>query len=233
MIDFRNIIKIPYINFKFLLIIILIGLLTLIGDVFILPSLILAIFFTAGFIGLQLLTSLKHYDKKTIVKILQLGLIYLIGSFIFLFIQGVFLLIFLVPVYFLKALINTENIFVLNFGIFLLLITILIMIIGFLILEYIKNLGFIKYLKSNKFEDFFEFKKNLKIIFTKNFWITQIFLIGYLLILIIVFSLILSLLSLIFPILSNYFIGLFIVLFVYLWLSSILVSTYEIYKAYK
>jgi hypothetical protein len=233
MINFKKITNIPYIGSKFLLIILVLGLFTLISDTFTLLALILTIAFTAGLVGLQLLSQLKHYDKKTIIKILELSLIYLVSSFIFLFIEGVFLLIFLIPIYLLKALINTENIFVLNFGILLLILTFIIMIVGFIIIDYIKNIGFMKYLKSNKFEDFFEFKKNLKIIFTKNFWITQIFLFGYILLLMIAFVIILSLSSLIFPVLSNYFIGVFIIFFIYFWFSSVLVSTFEIYKAHK
>jgi hypothetical protein len=230
MIDYKNVLKIPYINFKFLLIIILLSIITILGYTFSFIALIFTIILTVGLIGTNILSQLQNYNFKTIIKILELSLVYSIVSIIYFFIQAIVFLIFAIPIYFLRNFINTNIAFNFNFGLFFLILLIILGIIVFIIIEYLKNIGFIRYLKSSKFENFFEIKNNLKYIFTKDFLTSQIFLLGYIIVLIIIFVILLSLLTLIFPSLTNYFVGIFIMLFVYLLISSIIVITNLIVK---
>jgi hypothetical protein len=230
MIDYKNVLKIPYINFKFLLIIILLSIITILGYTFSFIALIFTIILTVGLIGTNILSQLQNYNFKTIIKILELSLVYSIVSIIYFFIQAIVFLIFAIPIYFLRNFINTNIAFNFNFGLFFLILLIILGIIVFIIIEYLKNIGFIRYLNSSKFENFFEIKNNLKYIFTKDFLTSQIFLLGYIIVLIIIFVILLSLLTLIFPSLTNYFVGIFIMLFVYLLISSIIVITNLIVK---
>lgn len=230
MVDYKNILKIPYIDFKFLLIILLFSIITILGYSISFIALIFTIIFTVGLIGTNILSQLKNYNLKTITKILELSLVYSIVSIIYFFMHTIIFLIFAIPVYFLRGFINTSISFNFSLGLFFIILIIVLALIVFIIVEYIKNIGFIRYLKSKKFENFFEIRNNLKYIFTKDFLTSQIFLLGYLLFLIVIFVIILSLLSLIFPVLTDYFVGILSIIFIYLFISSIIIISNEIVK---
>jgi hypothetical protein len=233
MIDLRNVLKAPYLKFSFLLIILLLSVLTIISPFISFISLILILFLSIGLISAHLISPLKEYSLKNIIIIFEFSLIYFIASVIFFIIQGIFVLVFSIPIFLLRNTIDVNNIFAFNSGLFIIILFSIIVIIGFLIIEFTKNIGFIRYIKSNKFEDFFEFKQNLKVIFKKDFLIGLLFLIGYMFLIFLITFVLLVFLSLIFPTLSDYFIGIFVIIFLYLIISGMIVTFYEIYKAYK
>ena len=233
MMEFKNSLRIPYLRFNFLIIIIVLALLTILGSTASFISIVLASFLTIGLIGANIISTLKHYDSKTILKILELSIVYFVASLIFIFLQAIFAAIFLIPVFLLKSSIDINNISSFNSGMLIVILLFLIIIFGLLVLEFIKNIGYLRYLKSKKFEDFFSFKKNMKVIFTHNFLVAFLFLTGYLVVLTMSLILVLSFLSLILPSLSNYFIGIFIVFTYYLFTSASFITFNEVYRAYK
>lgn len=233
MMEFKNSLKIPYLRFNFLLVIIVLAVLTILGSTASLISIILASFLTIGLIGANLISTLKHYNSKTILKVLELSIVYFVASFIFLFLQAIFAVIFLIPVFFLRSSINVDNVTSFNSGLLFVILLFVIIIFGLLVLEFIKNIGFIKYLKSGEFEDFFKFKKNLKVVFSHNFLVGFLFLIGYLILLFIALIFALVIFTLILPSLSSYFIGIFVVFAYYLFTATSFITFNEIYKAHK
>ncbi len=233
MMEFKNSLKIPFINFKFLLIILILSLITILGSTASLISIILTVFLSIGLVGTNILSSLKNYNSKTILKIFELSVVYFIASFLYLIFQGIISIILLIPVFLLKSSIDVENVFSFNSGLLIIILLFIITIFCYLVLEFVKNIGYISYIKSGRFEDFFNFKKHFKIVFTKNMLVSFFYLLGYLIILLIGYILVLSILTLLFPSISYYLIGIFTIIFIYIYIFVTFIIFNEIYKAYK
>lgn len=233
MINFKNVLKVPFVNFRFLFLVIFLGILTFISDVFLFLSLILIIFLTAGLIGSYINKDLNHFNSKTILNISSNGLIYLLGSIIFLIFQSIFSVIFLLPMLGLN-LIDITSVHSLNLGLIFALLFFIILFLGVLVLEFILNIGYIKYLKTKNFEDFFKFKKYFKIIFSQNFLIGILFLIGFFALILFLFLTIVAIFTFLFPEpILNYIVGFLLIIVIYINFSVLLVTLHEIVKNVK
>lgn len=233
MINFKNVLKVPYIGFNFLIIILILGLLTFVSETLLFISLIFAIFLSVGIIGTHILFGLKNYNSKTIFKILELSLIYFVTSIIFLILQFILFFIIILPISLITR-VDSTNFSSINTEVFIISVIFIIVLFFILVLEFIKNIGFIKYLSTSNFEDLFKFKKYFKIVFSKDFLIGISFLIGFLIILILIFLLFVALLNVIFSqIIVDYLIGFLVIIFIYILISVIFVTFYEIVKNVK
>lgn len=233
MINFKNVLKVPFVNFRFLFLVIFLGILTFISDVFLFLSLILIIFLTAGLIGSYINKDLNHFNSKTMLNISSNGLIYLLGSIIFLIFQSIFSVIFLLPMLGLN-LIDITSVHSLNLGLIFALLFFIILFLGVLVLEFILNIGYIKYLKTKNFEDFFKFKKYFKIIFSQNFLIGILFLIGFFALILFLFLTIVAIFTFLFPEpILNYIVGFLLIIVIYINFSVLLVTLHEIVKNVK
>lgn len=221
MISFKNVFKIPFVKWNFFLIILFLALISLISYKVSFFSIIFTILFSVALVSCNLLSTLKVYDSKTIVKILEYSLAYFLSSFIYLIIEGIFALLVFVLIFLLKINLpdGVNNNFVFNsIGISLILLSI-VLFVGIIIFEFLKNIGFINFLKTKKFENIYHFKKNLKLIFSKDFSILFIFIVGYTFLLSIIFLILIGIVSLVFPYVTNQVISFLFILFLYVFIS--------------
>lgn len=225
--NFKKAISFPYLNFKFFIVILI---LILIGSInnslftimlFLLP----AIF--SGFIGVKL-NKLKSYNSKSINKLLNYSGTSFVSYIIFLVIEFISLIVLYIPI-----MLYMKTQFVIPSGafeIFLFLFLILLFLLVLLIFELLKHIGLVRYFKKKDFSVIFEFKNNFKTIFSKDFLVSILFIIGLLVVYAVGALIILSLIS-IFNIvyLTNFFTYFLILFLIYLILASFYSSFYDIF----
>jgi len=177
MFDLRKTLGFPYINIKFLWIIFALMLLALISDVTLIVATALILVIGTGFYGTILNQgTLKKYDKKTWNNILHFSGIFLLITIIFFIIEGILILIGYIPLY----LVTQSATIVSPAVIVITSIILFIFIIAAAIIELVKFIGLIKYFTNKKFETFFDVKTNLRVVWTKNFLVSLLYIVGYL-----------------------------------------------------
>ncbi len=211
MFDLRKTLGFPYINIKFLWIIFALMLFALISEVTLIISAALILILGTGFLASLLNTGkLNKYNNKTWGNILKFSGMFILVSIIFFIIEGIIVLIGFIPYYLitLSPTINPALILVVS-----IIMAIFMVIAG--IVELIKLVGFVKYFQNKKFENFFAFRSNLKTIWTKNFLVSMLFLIGYFVMYLLGVAILLGILQLL-GINANimYYIGAIILLFI-------------------
>jgi len=177
MFDLRKTIGFPYINIKFLWIIFALMIFALISEVTLIISIALILIIGTGLFASLLNTGkLKKYDKKTWGSIFKFSGVFILVSIIFLIIEGIIILIGFIPYYFFVSLsLSVNPALMLVFSIILALFMIVAGIV-----ELIKFIGLVQYFQNQKFENLFSFKSALKTIWTRNFLVSILFFIGYL-----------------------------------------------------
>jgi hypothetical protein len=220
MLDFRNKFLFGFLNIKYFLLILVLCLLGSINSTISLISLIFILIFGTSLITLELIKKLKSY-KKSFTQIIEYSGVYVINSIIFCIFQLIVVVLFIL---FFQLISNTNILLFLddpsiifsNIFSFLMFFIIFIIFILILILEFLKIIGFIKYTKSRKFEDIFTIGKNLKLIFSNNFFICLQYLIGYIVIYSILFIIIIFIITSFFNNLSFYLTNMFLLFYIYL-----------------
>jgi len=193
MFDLRKALCFPYLNIKFFLIILIFAILGALGDIGLIIMLILIPIIGTGLLGSKIINKLKDYNPKTITKILKFSGIFLLISIIFFIFEGIIVLIGLLPTFLI-----TKTQFSLDTSmaeVTVSSIILIIFVIAAIILEITKYIGMIRYFKKEKLELFFDFKNNLKIILSKSFLVTLLFMIGYIIMYLILGAIVLGILS--------------------------------------
>lgn len=122
---------------------------------------------------------LNNYNSKFTNNFFKYFGIFLVSSFVCLIFQVIIILIGLIPTFLFSETNLVAEVSSFSFSI---LSVFIILFIGVAILiGILKIIGLIRYLKDNNFEVLFDFKNNLKIIFTKNFLVALLFIVGYIL----------------------------------------------------
>jgi len=176
MFDLRKTIGFPYISIKFLWIIFAILLLGLISDTLLIVSTALIFIIGTGFFGTLLNQgSLRIYNKKTWNNILHFSGIFFLITLIFSVIEVIIILIGFIPFYFV-----TQSASVVSPVVFIIAsLFLLVFLIVAAFIELIKSVGLVKYFSNKKFEIFFDIKQNLKVVWTKNYLVSILFILGY------------------------------------------------------
>jgi len=177
MFDLRKTLGFPYISIKFFWIIFAVLFIGLISDTLLMISTALIFILATGFFGTLLNQgSLKSYNKKTWNNILHFSGIFILITIIFFIIEGIIVLIGFIPFY----LVTQSESIISPVVLVITSIILFIFLIAAGIIELAKSVALVKYFSNKKFEIFFEIKQNLKVVWTKNFLVSLLFIFGYL-----------------------------------------------------
>jgi hypothetical protein len=153
--------------------------LSLISNFFAGISLFLIVAVSFCLVSLKYKKKLENYNLEFTNNFFKYFGIFLVSSFAFLIFQVIVILIGLIPTFlFSKVNLVTE---VSSFSFSILNVILIAFVFVAILIGILKIIGLIRYLKDEKFEVLFDFKNNLKIIFTKNFLVALLFVIGYIL----------------------------------------------------
>ena len=228
MMDFKKAISFSFENVKwyYLVFIFVLACLSMISDTMAVISLALVLLFGVGIIGTKLANKLKALKQSTVPVLKNTGM-YTVASIIFLVAQYILLIIGMIPFIILASNANIgsltetgnfEALLYLTPG-WLILVSILVFIVflvAVLILEIIKTMGTTKYFKTGKFGDIFKIGKYVKAIFTKDYFILLIFVLGYAFVCMLILGIIAFILTTISETVGTLISGVLIVLFMYI-----------------
>jgi len=210
MFDLKKSFGFPYIQIKFFWIFILLALFAMISETTFLIAAVLIPVIGVGLYGTKLVDKLKVYNGKTWKSICKFSGVLVVSSIIFGIMELILVLIGAIPLIILgsKAVdgINALTLIAMPYellttGVIVGIVILAVFVILAIILAILMHIGLMRYFKSEKFEVFFEFKKNLKILFSGDALVAILFMLGYsimyLLFAVIVFLILSGLLSLV------------------------------------
>ncbi|MDD3178669.1 MAG: hypothetical protein PHR26_04070 [Candidatus ainarchaeum sp.] len=219
--NFVDVFRKPFVNYKFFLLILIFGILSLINSTFFVISFFLTIFISYFVISLNIKNKLSFKNLFSI-NLLKYSFIFIVCNFIFFIFQSILILIGFSPSLIVSNMFNFSSLNLFNLtisGIFG-----LIFIFFVIVLEFIKIINLSNYVSKEKIEIIFDFKKTFKLIFSRIFLVYFSFFIGYIFLILFIYFIILGL----FTIFGNIFISeivskIFIMYFIYFLISGTII----------